>query len=111
MRTTSLFDRGKTNACVQRCDDTTLVRFSSPLEVTTEDFDAQTVALNLSITVMRPITPNCDDEFTVILVRTSNNWFHFLFLLFSCWRREAGEVQQGVEEGLDVSQFSYVTAS
>lgn len=78
---TSLFNRGKTNACVQRCEDTTLVQFSSPVEVTTEDFDAQTVALNLLITVMRPITPNFDDEFTVILVRTSNNWFRFLFSL------------------------------
>lgn len=38
------FDWGKTNACVQRCDDTTLVQFSSPLGVTTEDFDAQTAA-------------------------------------------------------------------
>lgn len=44
-QTTSLIDRGKTNACVQRCDDTTLVQFSSPLEVTTEGFNAQTVAL------------------------------------------------------------------
>lgn len=40
---TSLIDQGKTNACVRRCDDTTLVQFSSPLEVATEDFDAQTV--------------------------------------------------------------------
>lgn len=76
---TSLSDRGKTNACVQRCDDTTLVQFSSPVEVTTEDFDAQTVTLHLLITAMRPITPSFDDEFTVILVRTSNNWFCFLF--------------------------------
>lgn len=44
-KTTFLFDWGKTDVCIQRCDDAILVQFSSTLEITTEDVDAQTVAV------------------------------------------------------------------
>lgn len=108
-QTTSLFDWGKTNVCVQRCDDTTLVQVSSPLEVTTEDFDAQTAAF-CGLTAMAEA---CNAKFLrrIYSYFGQNKQQLFPLSLFSCWRRGAGEAQQRVEEGLDVSRFSYVTAS